>query len=66
MASELDKNVQYLKGIGEKKAKALLRSFGSLKKIRAADEAALSAVSGISAANARVIRAFFAEQESGE
>ena len=49
-------------GIGEKKAKTLLKAFGSLKKIRAADEAALCAVPGISKANAQAIRAFFDAQ----
>ena len=48
-------------GIGEKKAKALLKSFGSLKKIREAGEDALCAVPGISKANAQQIRRFFAE-----
>ena len=51
-------------GIGEKKAKALLKAFGSLKKIRAADEAALCAVPGISSANAKEIRAFFDAQKN--
>ena len=51
-------------GIGEKKAKALLKTFGSLKKIRAADEASLCAVPGISQSNARAIRAFFDAQET--
>ena len=51
-------------GIGEKKAKALLKAFGSLKKIRAADETALCAVPGISKANAKAIRAFFDEQKT--
>ena len=51
-------------GIGEKKAKALLKAFGSLKKIRAADETALCAVPGISTSNAKAIRAFFDEQKT--
>ncbi len=52
-------------GIGEKKAKVLLKAFGSLKKIRAATEEALSAVPGISQSNAVAIRAFFDAQEPG-
>lgn len=52
-------------GIGEKKAKALLKAFGSLKKIRAADETALCAVPGISQTNAKAIRAFFDQTETG-
>ena len=50
-------------GIGEKKARALLRSFRSLKAIRAASERELCAVPGISQTNARAIQAYFQARE---
>ena len=53
-------------GIGEKKAKALLKAFGSLKKIRAASEDALCAVPGLGRADARAVRRFFGERAGEE
>ena len=46
-------------GLGPAKAKALLRHFGSVRAIRAADEADLQAVPGIGPALARVIHGSF-------
>jgi excinuclease ABC subunit C len=46
-------------GIGPRKRRALLRELGSLRGVRAADEARLRAVDGISAADARTLRGFF-------
>lgn len=52
-------------GIGDAKAKRLLSALGGLAAVRAADEDALSAVPGISRADAARIRAYFAERASG-
>ena len=53
-------------GIGEKKAKLLLKGFGSLKKIKAAGEEDLAAISGISRRDAQQITAYFAEKHTPE
>lgn len=45
-------------GIGPAKRKLLLKHFGSLKKLREADEAALSAVTGLFQANIKAILMF--------
>ncbi len=52
-------------GIGEAKAKKLLSAFGGLAGVKGASEAELSAVRGISAHDAKTIRAYFdgAEQK---
>lgn len=59
--SSVSTTLTRIPGIGEKKAKVLLKAFGSLKKIREANEDALCAVPGISKANAQQIRSFFDE-----
>ena len=46
-------------GIGEVKAKRLLTAMGGLAAVKAASEEQLAAVKGISAADARAIRAYF-------
>jgi excinuclease ABC subunit C len=46
-------------GIGPAKRRALLKHFGSLKKVEIADEAALRQVKGVSEANIAAIKAFF-------
>jgi excinuclease ABC subunit C len=46
-------------GIGEAKAKVLIRHLGSLKKVKEADKAALSAVPGITKRDAEAIYSFF-------
>ena len=48
-----------LPGIGPKKRRALLRSFGSLERIKRATEEELAQAPGISRPNARVVHAFF-------
>lgn len=53
--SELDE----IAGIGPKKRTALLKAFGSVKKMRAATVEALRDVPGISQKNAEAIRAYF-------
>ena len=51
-------------GVGEKKAKSLLKHFGSLKKIRAASPSELCEVSGISERLAKNISAYFGSSEN--
>jgi excinuclease ABC subunit C len=60
--------LEELPGIGPRKRRALLRQLGSLRAVRAASEAELSAVAGISARDAAILRRFFdaAEDGSGE
>jgi excinuclease ABC subunit C len=48
-----------LPGIGPKKRRALLRTFGSLERVKRATEEELTQVPGISRPNARVVYAFF-------
>ena len=50
--------------MGEKKAKSLLKHFGSLKKIRAASPNELCEVSGISERLAKNISAYFGSSEN--
>jgi excinuclease ABC subunit C len=53
--------LEELPGIGPKKRQALLRELGSLRAVRAASEAALAAVAGVSPRDAATIRRFFDE-----
>ena len=55
--------IQYLKGIGPAKRKALLTSFGSIKAVEDADVQALTEVKGISEADARAIYEYFHKEE---
>jgi excinuclease ABC subunit C len=52
-----------IQGIGPKTAEKLLKQFGSVKGVKAADEAALAMVAGPQAA--RQIRAYFDDESSG-
>jgi excinuclease ABC subunit C len=51
--------LQELPGIGPVKRRALLKTLGSLRAVRAADENELTAVPGISPKDAQTIRGFF-------
>jgi excinuclease ABC subunit C len=51
-------------GLGESRRKALLRHFGSVKKVRAASVEELQAVSGIGPALAATIAAELSSEES--
>lgn len=55
----LGRELTNIKGIGDKKANALLRHFGSMTKIRNADMQSLTAVKGISEQNANDIVEYF-------
>ncbi|MCZ6463991.1 MAG: excinuclease ABC subunit UvrC [Proteobacteria bacterium] len=57
--------LEELPGIGPAKRRALLRHLGSLRGVREAEEPALRAVPGVSAADAAAIRRFFDAQRDG-
>jgi excinuclease ABC subunit C len=57
--------LEEIPGIGPGKRRALLRQLGSLRGVRAASEAELAAVPGISARDAATIHRFFAGLERG-
>ncbi len=59
-------SLENIPGIGPAKASALLRALGTLGAIKAADEATLSAVSGISARDARLVYAYFHPDAAGD
>jgi len=58
--------LEELPGIGPTKRRALLRELGSLRAVRAASEAELAAVPGVSARDAAAIRRFLAALEAPE
>ncbi len=60
--------LEELPGIGPSKRRALLRELGSLRAVRAASEAELAAVAGVSTRDAAILRRFFdaADDDSGE
>ena len=53
-------------GIGEKRRKALMRTFGSLEAVREADVETLQAAESMNAASARAVYDFFHSKESQE
>ena len=55
----LGRELTSIKGIGDKKANALLKHFGSMTKIKAAKADELTAVKGITADNAENIVEYF-------
>lgn len=61
--STIGTTLTQIEGIGETRARTLLRQFGSLKAIRAATVEELCAVKGINRPAAEAIRQFFARQE---
>jgi excinuclease ABC subunit C len=60
IASELDN----IKGIGEKKRKALIKMFGSIENIKNADTDSLTKVEGISVGLAKNITEYFGKQQN--
>ena len=61
--STIGTTLTQIEGIGETRARTLLRQFGSLKAIRAATVEELCAVKGINRPAAEAIRQFFDRQE---
>ena len=55
--------LEKIKGIGEKKAKILLKELGSLAAVRSADVTVLSEVKGISARDAEEIYSYFNDKK---
>ena len=51
--------LEEIPGIGPRKRQALLKELGSLRRVREADEAALEAVTGLSARDAATVAGFF-------
>ena len=56
---DLEKDIQYVKGIGPKKACALLTHFGGLAQLKSADRRDIEAVKGISASDAAAVWGHF-------
>jgi excinuclease ABC subunit C len=54
--------LELVPGIGPKLARSLLKSFGDLTAVKAASEADLAAVTGMTGPKARLLRQFFAER----
>jgi excinuclease ABC subunit C len=65
-ASMLESALDGVPGLGEIRRKALLRAFGSLRKLRAATPEELAEVPGIGPATARAIHAALAAEPRGE
>ena len=55
----LNRELTGIEGIGKSKANALLKHFGSMKKIKTASVSELQAVKGISEKNAKTIYEYF-------
>ena len=54
--------LENIKGIGPKKARAILLKFGTLGAVKSADEEALAATPGVSRADAEAIVAYFRDR----
>jgi excinuclease ABC subunit C len=63
-ASRIHSELTGIPGIGDKTSQALLRSFGSLKRVRAASEEDLRAV--VSASQAEAVRRHFQQGDGGD
>ena len=55
MTSDLDRNIQYLKGVGEKTEQRLLLHYGSVARIAAASRSDLAAFLGSDALAGRIL-----------
>ena len=64
--SMVDSLLDGVPGLGELRRKALVKHFGSLKKLRAADVADIALVPGIGPKTAEAVKAALAAQEPGE
>ena len=62
----LASNLTQIEFVGEKRAKALLKHFGTIKAIKAADISSLEAVDGITKPVAEKIYAYFHDDENGD
>jgi len=62
-ARTLRSGLDEIPGIGEQRRKALLRHFGSLRKVREATVEELARVEGVGEAQARAVREFFHREE---
>jgi excinuclease ABC subunit C len=60
----LSSSLDTIPGVGPSRRKALLKHFGSLKRVRAATVEELTQVSGITSAIAEAIRQYFAQKDS--
>lgn len=64
--TSLASNLTQIEGIGEKRAKALMKHFGTMKAIREADISSLEAVEGISKPAAGKVYAYFHDNGEAE
>lgn len=64
--SMVDSLLDGVPGLGELRRKAVIKHFGSLRKLRAAEVDEIAAVPGIGPATARAVKAALAEQPAGE
>ncbi len=62
--SAISSTLQGIPGIGPTRAKALLRTFGTVGRVKEATEEELSAVKGMNAQAAKAVRAYFDEEDS--